>query len=176
MIGLTGHTAGLGAALYERLPQARVFSRSNGYNINSLDDRCRIVDELADCNVFINNAHNGFGQISLLQQVFTAWQDQPKLILNIGSRASEYSYGVNWTYSAEKAALMDLTKSLTLLGKPCRITTLCFGYIGTERILQKYPDLTDYIELPHAVDFILQIKQLLEKSPAYTLPYLLYHA
>lgn len=176
MIAITGHTQGLGKALFDRLPDAIGFSKSTGYDITKLDDRCRIVDSISEYTVFINNAHAGFGQVQLLQQVFTAWQDQPKLIINIGSRASEYSYGVNWTYSAEKAALMNLTKSLTLLDKPCRISTLCFGYIGTERILQKYPDLTEYIELSDAVNFILQIKDLLESYPAYRLPYLLYHA
>ena len=55
IIGITGHTKGLGKAIYDTLKASHTiigFSRTNGYNIQSPN---KIIDCLKDCDVFINN-------------------------------------------------------------------------------------------------------------------------
>lgn len=170
---ITGHTSGLGQAIYDTM-DCIVFSKSTGYDIENSIDRLRIIEESKDCNVFINNAHSGFAQTLLLQDLFNHWKDEDKIIINIGSRASEFTYAIDWLYPAEKSALMSLTKNLTLMSSKCRITTLNFGYIGTKKI--KEDGITDYIEIEDAVELVGTTIRLLLDKPKYRLPYMLYHA
>ena len=54
-IALTGHTSGIGKALYDILSQEHevvCFSRSNGYDIQEDSAIERIVQESLDCDVF----------------------------------------------------------------------------------------------------------------------------
>ena len=60
-------------------------------------------------------------------------------------------------YQAEKSILKEMSLKLTGIGK-CKIEYKWFGYIGTEKILKKYPNFTypkDYISVDEAVDTIL---------------------
>ena len=63
----------------------------NGYDINNRDSRTKIVHAVNDCNIFINNAHEGFGQVELLNDIFTAWKDKDSLIINIGVDTVPYT-------------------------------------------------------------------------------------
>jgi hypothetical protein len=84
-IAITGHTSGIGKALFDYFfsytPMG--FSRSNGYNINHIENRKKIINQCADCDVFINNAYsNGINsQLYLLQEMHSAWVGKEKLII-----------------------------------------------------------------------------------------------
>lgn len=69
-VGITGHTSGIGLALKLYLESQGYtvygFSRTNGYDISIANDRLRILDQIAECNLFINNAHYEFHQTELL--------------------------------------------------------------------------------------------------------------
>jgi hypothetical protein len=159
-IAITGHTRGIGAGLYQHLsPNAIGFSKSNGYDINSAVDRARIIAEAGDCDMFINNAHCGFGQTYLLIDLFRKWKHLDKTIINIGSRVSEIKIPDHrhdlLNYQAEKLALKHMTDSLQ--GWTCNVNYKWFGYVGTEAILAKYPNFTpnDYLTVDQAVKIIL---------------------
>lgn len=159
---ITGHTSGIGKAVFEKLGRdIKGFSRSNGYDITLEEDRKRIIQELNDVDVFINNAHCEFAQTLLLIDVFKEWREnENKIIVNIGSRAGdpltflskEKSYLLN--YQAEKIVLREMSQKCR--GK-CKIKYISFGYVGTENILKKYPNLKDYVKVEEAVDSILKI-------------------
>jgi hypothetical protein len=93
-IAITGHTSGIGKALFDYFfsytPMG--FSRSNGYNINHIENRKKIINQCADCDVFINNAYsNGLNsQLYLLQEMHSAWVGKEKLIINISSRITDF--------------------------------------------------------------------------------------
>jgi hypothetical protein len=164
-VAVTGHTRGIGAGLYQHLsPDVKGFSRSNGYDINSSTDRARIVLESKDCDIFINNAHNGFGQTLLLIDLFQEWKHLDKTIINIGSRVAERKIPEErhhlLNYQAEKLALKHMSQSLQ--GWRCKIIYKWFGYVGTEAILSKYPNFTsnDYITVDQAVKIILPEMQI----------------
>jgi hypothetical protein len=60
-------------------------------------------------------------------------------------------------YQAEKSILKEMSLKLTGISK-CKIEYKWFGYIGTEKILKKYPTFVypiDYISVNEAVDTIL---------------------
>ena len=88
-IAITGHTGGLGQALFEILStQHEVvgFSRSNGYDISK--NLAEIVDEIQDYDVLINNAYHVTGQLGLLRKIYEVWEGQYKLIITLGSGAA----------------------------------------------------------------------------------------
>lgn len=161
---LTGHTQGIGQRLYERLGSEVIgFSKSTGYDINLDKDRQRIFSESAKCDIFINNAHSNFGQVYLLIEWVNQWKhDDAKTIVNVGSRIAEIELPINnfdlMRYQAEKIALKATATSLMARSDiKCKIKYKWFGYVGTEKILKKYPHFTDddYISLDKACDIIL---------------------
>lgn len=156
---VTGHTSGIGKTLFERLsPNVIGFSRSTGYNINSYADRQRIINESNDCDVFINNAPAGYGQVDLFIELFQEWKDKEKTIINVGSRITDIILPPDrlelMHYQSQKLILKIM--SLRVVGT-CKVKHRSFGYVGTEAILKKYPHFTkaDYISIDQAVDIIL---------------------
>lgn len=158
---ITGHTSGIGKCLYERLSTSAIgFSLSNGYDITIKSDRQRIIQESKDCDVFINNAPAGFSQTLLFLELFQEWRNNStKTIINVGSRVAEikvlpYSRQDLLQYQAEKLILKEMTSRTVGL---CKVKYKWFAYVGTEKILKKYPHFTesDYITENQAVDIIL---------------------
>lgn len=158
---ITGHTAGVGRRAFQRL-DALGFSRSTGYDISNAVDRQRIIAESRDCDVFINCAHAGFASTYMLLDIYNAWQDLPnKTIINVGSRVAEIKLPTDrrdlLTYQAEKLALRETVARINLLSPVCSVKYRWFAYVGTEKILRKYPHFKpgNYITEDQAVDIIL---------------------
>ena len=159
---VTGHTQGIGKSLFNRLsPNCIGFSKSTGYDITNKSCRKNIVKESSDCDVFINSATEGIGQTLLLVDLFNEWKDTNKTIINVGSRIAEFSNAVEYynllSYQAEKLILKEMSLRLHGLEK-CDVRYRWFGYVGTEKILQKYPHFIypdDYITEDEACDIIL---------------------
>jgi hypothetical protein len=161
---ITGHTYGIGEALYHKLlPNAIGFSKSTGYDITKRDIRKQIIKESQDCDVFINNAPAGFGQSELCLELWREWRDLPKLIINVGSRIAEdhvmldYDTSHLLDYSMHKRTLKTLSNDLSKIKTPVTIKYKWFAYVGTPKILAKYPHFTkdDYISINDAVEIIL---------------------
>ena len=159
---VTGHTAGIGKALFEKLsPDCLGFSLSSGYNITKKQDRLKIIDAVRDCDVFINSATDGMGQTLLLTDLFYEWKDTNKTIINVGSRIAEFTTAM-WerkmlSYQAEKLILKQMSLMLEN-ACTCNIKYKTFGYVGTEKILLKYPHFKypeDYISEDEACDILL---------------------
>lgn len=160
---ITGHTSGIGKAIYEKLfPNIVGFSRRTGYDITSSVDRKQILKESASADVFINNACDEYGQTDILLDFFDKWKDLPKTIINVGSRITEITLPVEYQhlirYQIQKKCLKMTV--LELQGYTCKVDYKWFGYVGTERILNKYPHFTnnDYISIDTAVNIILNDK------------------
>lgn len=102
MIAITGHTRGFGKVLFD-CTESIGFSRSNGYDITNKKDRARIVKEINNCDVFINNACDNYGQIDMLYDIYDAWKDTSKTIISVGSLASN---GAEWMLEPMKYAVV----------------------------------------------------------------------
>ena len=160
---ITGHTLGIGKAIYEKLQGDIIgFSRSTGYDITNFEDRKKIIYESKDCDVFINNAHCEFGQTLLLIDLFNEWRDlENKTIINVGSRAGDpqtfFSRNKSYLlkYQAQKIALREMSSKC--IGK-CKIKYISFGYVATEKILQRFSgENVDMLDLNVAVDKIISL-------------------
>ena len=134
-IGITGHTSGIGAQLSNHFlskgDEVIGFSRTNGYDIDLYDDRKKIVEECADCDVFINNAYSNFNnsQLLMLCEIFTMWRGKSNIIINISSR---YTTDPNHPYCTTKAD-QDAFCLSNIFNLP-RIINIKPGLIDTPRV------------------------------------------
>ena len=110
-VGITGHTSGIGlsfANLFEKDGHEVIgFSRKTGHDITKQEDRLKIIEQSNDCDLFINNAYDGFSQADLLFDLYQNWFGQKKRILNISSSQTtrlETTYH-NIRYRTNKVAL-----------------------------------------------------------------------
>jgi hypothetical protein len=140
-VAITGHTSGFGNALFDILDNKVGFSRSNGYNIEYSSDRRRILEEIDDCDVFINNAYSGFHQVDMLYDVWDKWKTLDKKIVCVSSIASEHVYNKfpHNKYITHKSALDAAAAKLSFIGGPCKVMNLKPGNIDTPMI-STFPD------------------------------------
>lgn len=164
MFAITGHTKGLGLALTKEILQPlKGFSRSNGYDIRIKEDRERIIQESANCSIFINCAYCGDdSQTTLLYELYNEWKDESKLIINIGSETTSGIKSYAWPYSAHKASLNTASEQLSFLNNNCKVVNFKFGYIGVERVIKTY-NPKEYILPKDAAKFILTNIELVKQ-------------
>lgn len=131
-IALTGHTRGFGKYILEKISEehtVKCFSKSTGHDITKKDIRIDIVNQINDCDIFINCAQEGYAQIELLYDVFHVWAEKPKLILNIGSNARDFTNRDRpYDYSVQKLALNHASKQLGR-SNICKVVTVDFGFL-----------------------------------------------
>jgi hypothetical protein len=134
-VAITGHTRGLGLSLSNLFSDVVGMSRSNGFDIK---DTQKIIDHSKHCDVFINNAYDGYGQLDLLYELYSAWKDDSsKTIVTIGSMASN---AAEWRlkpckYSTVKKALDVATYQLVNShNRKCKLMIFKPGYLGDKVI------------------------------------------
>ena len=116
-VAITGHTQGIGLALksvYEQHGHHVLgFSRSNGYDITNSEDRKKIIQQIQDYDLFLNNAHDydqTFCGTYMLTELWETWKDQKKTIANISSSVTmRWEKGQNCalTYRIAKRTMED---------------------------------------------------------------------
>lgn len=149
---LTGHTRGLGLSLYNTLRtdfSVTGFSKSLGYDITNKIDRQHIISTIDDCDVFINNAYDMYGQLDLLYEVYDSWKNKNKLIVTVGSIASN---AAEWRlqpclYSTIKKSLDTATYQLinSHNRKGCKLMIFKPGYLGNEPGKIQYNFAANYL-------------------------------
>ena len=114
IMGITGHTRGLGLELFNYFKIKNGFSRSNNYDISNPN---KIVNDALNYDVFINNAfdwNNGFAQTELLQTFYK--HNYKGLIINIASSIETVVRDKVRPYDIYKRSLIDCSKQLYYLG------------------------------------------------------------
>ena len=96
-----------------------------------------IIKKVQDCDVFINNAHDRFSQVNMLNELYQDWQySKGKLIINIGTDAVPQTAWqvVHRMYPVEKAAVHSAVEILQqdIEGRRVKITNLALGHVETE--------------------------------------------
>ena len=152
-VAITGHTKGLGQAFFKHFQSHTVigFSRSNGYNIANPADRNKILDEIKDVDLFINNAYNNFddSQLQLLINVYNIWQGTDKIIINISSR---YTNGTEkYCKDKEQQDLFCRSKEFTLP----YVINLKPGLTDTDRVKHIKGNRLSVNDVVNILDFVL---------------------
>ena len=139
LIAITGHRTGIGQALYNLYKEhghtVIGLSRHNGFDINDSD---KIVNAVSKCDMFINNAYDGFAQVDLLYQVYQAWTNQPsKRIIVMSSLISSFPIDPSMSiegdqYRTHKLALDEASRQLRYQGTGPKITLVKPGAVATK--------------------------------------------
>lgn len=142
-VAITGHSNGIGRAfakyLSDRGHEIVGLSKRDGNNIRNIP---KIVEQIVDCDMFINNAQAGYAQTELFQHVAEAWNNSAdKMIWNISTvMASTYNmpsiHGLSnrqlAEYRVQKRALEDATKTARSQGVKARIVLIRPGAVATQ--------------------------------------------
>lgn len=161
-IAITGHTAGIGKAIYELLaPSHEIIgiSRSNGYDIN---DTKSVLAAIKEADVFINNAYSGLAQRDLLVVTHHEWKNTNKLIINIGSMVTDYPRiekhldALQWDYRDHKRALRDTFRYLSRTDSQCNLALISPGATDTDMVKHHKITKLDPLVVAKAVEYVMQ--------------------
>ena len=137
-IAITGHTRGIGKGLADELSSQGHsivgFSRTNGYDTKLETSRKSIIENVTDCDIFINNAFPG--QHEMFNLIFDAWRnDKTKTIINIGSISKYKEFTLATEYIITKWKLYKLTLHPILhKQKLCRLMLFNPGLVDTDMV------------------------------------------
>lgn len=168
-IAITGHSAGIGQALATLLGQRGHdivgISKRDGNNIRNTP---KIVAQILPCDMWINNAQDGYSQTDLLYRVIDVWQgDRSKMIWNISTMMTQIQgvpdiLGLNPTslreYKNQKRALEDAHYELKHLGP--RMCLIRPGAVATQSYNQAGINAANVDDWANAVcNFYIQCRE-----------------
>lgn len=149
-IVITGHTAGLGKALYDYYSvshDVKGLSRSNGYDIAK--DQEKILTIIKDSDLFINCAHAGQCQEQLL---LSAVNKVPNIVV-IGTTMQNIDEFSNFPYLADKKKLAEQCRKLSI--DPDVVSNILLLNISfLPRKAGSLMNTDNHIEYVHVVDTI----------------------
>ena len=131
-IVITGHTSGIGKAIYDKFNEISCreivgMSRSNGYDIEK--DFDKIVEEATGAEFFINNAYRDEQQLKL----FHALKDKVDMMVVMGSVSRHYPELIPTDYVHDKQELAEACRLESINPNGIPILHLDLSFIeGTE--------------------------------------------
>jgi NAD(P)-dependent dehydrogenase (short-subunit alcohol dehydrogenase family) len=136
-VDITGHTKGLGKAIFDELLEKKYhvqgFSRSNDFDINLSSNRDKIITEIQDYDVFINNAYSKDSQFEMLRRMIESWEGRKKIIININSKSIFAPTVPEFMrdYVLDKRQQYEFLQSRKFKAKPY-VTDVILGLVETE--------------------------------------------
>jgi hypothetical protein len=142
---ITGHTRGLGKAIYDRFKEVSCreiigMSRSNGYDIDKNFDR--IVEEAAGAEIFINNAYRDRQQLKL----FHALKNKVDMMIVMGSVSRFYPELIPTQYVQDKQELAEACRLESINPNGIPILHLDLSFIEGTEVPKNHPTafVSDY--------------------------------
>jgi hypothetical protein len=160
-IGITGHSDYLGKGLYDFLKKNHEvigFSRSNGYDLKNYK---KILTDVVDLDVFINNTYYPIYQQKIFEELFDLWKYQDKTIFNVLTSAI-FNNGSFDDYRENKLSLQKSSLELinSNLDKKVRMINL---YPNTLEHNRRVPfNKINFSEVYEIIEFQLNLPQSLE--------------
>lgn len=145
-VALVGHTGQIGMEISGILGNDKIkgYSRSTGWDVSNVAQHQSMIDDMDDCDVFIDASSARWENTKLLIKLYQNWKDiNGKQIIVIGSDAADYDdqtiEGIQ--YAAVKAAHKKASRIIQYNNSECELKYVSFGYIDTDDIRAKYPNL-----------------------------------
>lgn len=140
-IVITGHTSGIGKAIYDKFQEISChkivgLSRSNGYDIEK--DFDKVVEEAAGAELFINNAYRDGQQLKL----FEALKDRVEMMVVMGSVSRLYPELIPTQYVHDKQALAEACRLESINPNGIPILHLDLSFI--EGTVNDYNEPTEF--------------------------------
>ena len=129
---ITGHTRGIGKAIYDKFTEISCreivgMSRSNGYDLEQ--DFDKIVAEAEGCEIFINNAYCEQQQLRLVE----ALKDKVDMMVVMGSVSRLYPELIPTEYVKHKQDLAEACRLISVNPNGIPLLHLDLSFIeGTE--------------------------------------------
>lgn len=155
---ITGHTFGIGKALYEHFQtyggwEVVGLSRSNGYDIDA--DFDKVVEAASGCFLFINNAYRDKQQIRLVN----ALKDRVTKMIVMGSVSRLYPELIHTDYVHDKQELAEACRLISINPNGIDVLHLDLSFIEGQDPDPNRP--TDFVsdynlkfeEIVSAIDF-----------------------
>ena len=136
-IAITGHTAGIGRSLansyHLRGHEILGLSKRNGDNIRNI---IKISQKIEPCDMWINNAQDGFAQTELLFEMARRWQGTRKHIMVISTMMTQQPVsplpGLEMDlYRVQKIALEESVRQIRNRKIKINITLIRPGNVAT---------------------------------------------
>jgi NADP-dependent 3-hydroxy acid dehydrogenase YdfG len=167
-IAITGHTSGIGKALYTLYENAGHevigFSRSNGFDITKPDQFSKIVKQVIDCDVFFNNAYAAFIQVEFLYSLHPHWvNEMSKTHVVISSNSGDGIKKTPHPYAIHKAAIDKTAEQLNQSAR-YRLINIRPGYVDTPRVKRVVEPKINVDDLAETIRFIVQEKSIFVPS------------
>jgi hypothetical protein len=136
---ITGHTQGLGKAIYDKFTEISCreivgMSRTTGYDIEK--DFDRIVEEASGAELFINNAYRDSQQLKL----FEALKNKVDMMVVMGSVSRFYPELIPTQYVHDKQALAEACRLESLKPNGIPILHLDLSFIEGTQISNNDPN------------------------------------
>lgn len=140
---ITGHKEGIGKGIADAFSltfKVSGYDISDGKNVNEPTVWAEFVEDCADADIIILNAHTG-EQHLLLAELYATYENQDKLCIVLGSMVtqmydlreevpSEWNFGKYWE---DKTKLDKQVKRIQQAGqKPFRVTMIRPGWVDTK--------------------------------------------
>ena len=120
---ITGHTSPMGKEVYEHYKKTHDclgISRATGYDLNKQEDQDRLVSEVLARDIFLNIAHVGATQSTLLIKLKQRWSPEAPLkkVITVGSLATKVpkklldQVGIDQQYLKDKHHIDAVNNSL----------------------------------------------------------------
>jgi len=145
---ITGHTQGIGAALYKSWGSSAVgLSRSNGYDIDK--DFDRVVESATGCDLFINNVYRDKQQTKLVH----ALKGKVGAMVVMGSVSRLYPELIPTDYVQDKQELAEACRLISIQPDSVPILHLDLGFIEGTEIASNDPSAftSDYVTQQHDI-------------------------
>lgn len=147
---ITGHTYGLGKALYEHFPNAHGLARSTGFDIEK--DFDAVVSEINGCDLFINNAYANHSQVKL----FNAVKDSVGKSIHMGSVIRMYRNKFASPYANNKQELYDVIQQHNQIPGSTPALHLDIGFLEKEVADDTVIQSTSFAQIINIVDVWLK--------------------
>lgn len=157
-IAITGHTAGIGKKFAEQFTNRGHFivgiSRREGENIRRTLHTASLIE---NCDMFINNAQEGYAQTDLLYEVWKRWQGKEKYIWNISTMMTENPINntpdgqddiVMSQYRNQKLSLEEASRQLQFKNAWPKISLIRPGGVATQQEFENInkADVTTWVK------------------------------
>ena len=130
-IAITGHTSGIGKALAEAYVGHEIIGLSKREG-NNIRNTLKIANAIEPCDMFINNAQEGYAQTELLIEMHRRWANTDKHIVVISTMMTQQPVsgieGMDY-YRLQKVALEDAVRQLRYLTRQPGITIVRPGRV-----------------------------------------------
>ncbi len=158
-VAITGHSKGLGSILFERYSKKGLevlgASRQNGYDLDDKKILNNFCMQIKDYDLLINNAPGSF-QKHVLRKMYQDWKGKEKIIMNIGSRTTQYGVAAAIDYGTEKAALDFYARSAQHFGEKFPYVLLIRpGFFGGNRSRTKEVEKIEIQDVADLIEFMI---------------------